>query len=163
RSADRDHALAAHTLHRLLDPRTFRRLRRDRNGHLRTLYELERAASDLVRHAAAGHLLLGPRDLSDRGTAVPAHRLPDALAVREIEGIPAARYTVCDRAGDGDRRGSALRLGLSRDLSAALVQQILARARPAAALAVGVHPVLCRRARRGVARRRTCAAINARQ
>src|SRR5581483_10512605 len=101
RSADRDHALAAHTLHRLLDPRTFRRLRRDRNGHLRTLYELERAASDLVRHAAAGHLLLGPRDLSDRGTAVPAHRLPDALAVREIEGIPAARYTVCDRAGDG--------------------------------------------------------------
>ena len=44
RSADRDHAVADHALYRLLDPRAFRRLRRDRNRRLRTLYQLERAA-----------------------------------------------------------------------------------------------------------------------
>ncbi len=71
-------------------PAPFRRLRRDRDRRLRALYELERPAADLVGDAAAGHLLLGPRDLSDRGLAVPVDRLPDALAVREIEGVSAA-------------------------------------------------------------------------
>ena len=52
RPAGRDHAIADHALHRLLDPRTFRRLRRDRNGRLRALYELERAAVDLCRRRA---------------------------------------------------------------------------------------------------------------
>ena len=61
-------------------PAPFRRLRRDRDRRLRALYELERAAADLVGDAPAGHLLLGPRDLSGRGFSVPADRLPDALA-----------------------------------------------------------------------------------
>ena len=88
-SAGRDHAVADHPLHCLLDPRTFRRLRRDRDRRLRALYQLERAAVDLVRDAAAGHLLLGPRDLPDRGPAVPADGLPDALAAGEIKGVSA--------------------------------------------------------------------------
>ena len=135
RSAGRDHAVADHALCRLLDPRTFRRLRRDRDRRLRALYELERAAADLVGDAPAGHLLLGPRDLSDRGPAVPADRLPDAAAVREIEGVSARRHPVRDRAGRGHRHRRALRLGLSRDLSAAAVEQAPARARPDAVLA----------------------------
>ena len=49
RSAGRDHAVADHALSRLLDPASFRRLRRDRHGRLRALYELERAAADLRR------------------------------------------------------------------------------------------------------------------
>ena len=49
-----------------------------------------------VGDAAAGHLLLGPRDLSDRGPAVPADRIPDAAAVREIEGV-SARTISCSR------------------------------------------------------------------
>ncbi len=92
RSPDRDHAVADHALHRLLDPGTFRRLRRDRHRRLRALHELERAAVDLLGDAAAGHLLLGPRDLPDRGSPVPADRLPDALAVREVQGVSARRY-----------------------------------------------------------------------
>ena len=90
RSAGRDHAVADHALPRLLGSRAFRRLRRDRDRRLRALYQLERAAVDLVGDAPAGHLLLGPRDLSDRGHAVPADRIPDAAAVREIEGVSAA-------------------------------------------------------------------------
>ena len=61
-SADRDHAVADHALRRLLGARAFRRLRRDLNRRLRTLYELERAAIDLFGDPAAGHLLLGPRE-----------------------------------------------------------------------------------------------------
>ena len=89
RSADRDHAVADHALCRLLGARAFRRLRRDRYRRLRALHELERAAVDLFGDPAAGHLLLGPRDLPDRGPAVPADRLPDALAVREVQGVSA--------------------------------------------------------------------------
>ena len=111
-------------------PAPFRRLRRDRDRRLRALYELERTAADLVGDAPAGHLLLGPRDLSDRGPAVPADRLPDALAVREIEGVSARRHPVRHRAGRGHRHRRAVRLGLSRDLSAATVQHAPARARP---------------------------------
>ena len=90
RSAGRDHAVAADALRRLLDAGTFRRLRRDRHRRLRPLHQLERTAADLGGDAAAGHLLLGPGDLSDRGPAVSADRIPDAAAVREIEGVSAA-------------------------------------------------------------------------
>ena len=111
RSAGRDHAVADHALHRLLGARAFRRLRRDRDRRLRALYELERAAIDLVRDAAAGHLLLGPRDLSDRGPAVPADRIPDAVAVREIESVSARRHPVRDRAGHRHRSSSRVSPG----------------------------------------------------
>ena len=123
RSAGRDHAVADHALSRLLDPRASRRLRRDRDRRLRALHQLERPAADLVRDAPAGHLLLGPRDLPDRGPAVPADRIPDAAAVREIEGVSAAGHPVRHRAGRRHRHRRALCLGLSRDLSAAAAQQ----------------------------------------
>ena len=97
RSAGRDHAVADHTLPRLLDPRTSRRLRRDRDRRLRALYQLERAAVDLVGDPSAGHLLLGPRDLPGRGPAVPADGIPDAAAVREIEGVSASRTSCSPR------------------------------------------------------------------
>ena len=126
RPAGRDHAVADHALPRLLDPRTFRRLRRDRHRRLRTLHELERPAVDLVGDAPAGHLLLGSRDLPDRGPAVPADGIPDAAAVREIEGVSAARYPVRDRAGRSHRHHRALCLGLSRNLSAAPSEQATA-------------------------------------
>ena len=99
RSAGRDHAVADHPLYRVLDSASFRRLRRDRDRRLRALHQLERAAIDFGRDATAGHLLLGPRDLPDRGLAVPADRLPDALAGGEVEdfsarGDPAATALV---------------------------------------------------------------------
>ena len=161
RSADRDHAVADHALCRLLGPRAFRRLRRDRDRRLRALYELERAAVDFGGDAAAGHLLLGPGDLSDRGPAVPADRIPDAAAVREIEGVSARRHPDRHRAGHRDDRGRALRLGLSRDLSAADADQALARARSVAAVAERVRAVVHRRARRGLAGRGAGAAVRA--
>ena len=134
RSAGRDHAVADHALHRLLDPRAFRRLRRDRDRRLRALYELERAAVDLVRDASAGHLLLGPRDLPDRGLAVPADGIPDAAAVREIEGVSARRYPVRDRAG---RRS----LSSSRVLPGSIPQPIC-RASSASACANAIHAAM---------------------
>ncbi len=88
-SAGRDHAVADHALRRVLGARASRRLRRDRDRRLRALYELERTAIDLLRHPSARHLLLGPRDLSDRGPAVLADRIPDAVAVREVESVSA--------------------------------------------------------------------------
>ena len=72
-----------------------------------------------VGDAPAGHLLLGPRDLSDRGHAVPADGIPDAAAVREIEGVSASGHPARDRAGRRHRHHRALCLGLSRNLSAA--------------------------------------------
>src|ERR1700738_4284603 len=75
--------------HRGPDPRTFRWPRRNRHCRLRSLYQLERTSADLGRDPAAGNLLLGSRDLSDRGPAVPADRISDAAAVREIEGFSA--------------------------------------------------------------------------
>ena len=113
-SAGRDHAVADHPLPRLLDSRTSRRLRRDRDRRLRPLHQLERAAVDLVRDAPAGHLLLGPRDLPGRGPAVPADGIPDAAAVREIEGVSAAGHPAHHRAGRRHRHRRALCLGLSR-------------------------------------------------
>ena len=79
-----------------------------------------------VRDAPAGHLLLGPRDLSGRGPAVPADGIPDAAAVREIEGVSAAGHPAHDRAGRRHRHRRALCLGLSRNLSAAPAQQAIA-------------------------------------
>ena len=55
----------------------------------RALRELERAAADLRRDAAAGHLLLGPDHLSDRGLRVPDHRPAGAHADREGARFPA--------------------------------------------------------------------------
>src|SRR5439155_25787107 len=102
-SAGRDHAVADHPLPRLLDPRASRRLRRVRNRSLRALHKLERTALDFIGDAPAGHLLLGPRDLSGRGPAVPADGIPDAAAVREIEGVSAAGHLAYHRAGRGYR------------------------------------------------------------
>src|SRR5206468_5469779 len=138
RSAGRDHAVADHALYRVLDPRTFRRLRRDRYRRLRALYQLERSAMDLGRDTVAGHLLLGPRDLSDRGPVVSADRLSDALAAGEVEGVSARRHPVCHRACSHRHRYRALCLGLSRDLFAALAEQAPARARPLPVVAQGV-------------------------
>ena len=118
RSADRDHAVADHPLPRLLGARAFRRLRRDRYCGLRPLHQLEWTVVDLLGDPAAGHLLLGPRDLPDRGNAVPFDRRPDALAVREVESVFARRGPARDRIGRGDDHHRALRLGFSRDLSA---------------------------------------------
>ena len=129
RPAGRDHAVADHALYRLLDSRAFRRLGGDLDGCLRALYQLERAAADFVGDAAAGHLLLGPRDLSDRGPVVPVDGLPDAVAVRAIEGVSAQRNPHFDRAGRGDHHRRPFRLGVSRDLPAADVEQAPARAR----------------------------------
>ena len=114
-----------------------------------------------VGDAPAGHLLLGPRDLSDRGPAVPADRIPDAAAVREIEGVSAPGNPARDRAGRRHRHRRALCLGLSRDLSAAPHQQAPARTRSDAVLARRVRGRLHRRAWRGVAGRRTGAAVRA--
>ena len=69
-------------------PAAFRRLRRDRDRRLRPLHQLERAAADFIGDAAAGHLLLGPGDLSDRGNAVPADRIPDALLLEKSKAFP---------------------------------------------------------------------------
>ncbi|MGY4465494.1 hypothetical protein ACVWWK_001176 [Bradyrhizobium sp. LB9.1b] len=80
-SAGRADAVANHALRLLLAARARRRLRRDRHRRLRPLCELERAAADLGIDASARHLLLGSRDLFDRGLAVPAHRIPDARAL----------------------------------------------------------------------------------
>src|SRR6202043_3080805 len=108
---------------------------RDRPRRLRALYKLERTAAYLGGYKAAGHLLLGPRDLSDRGPVVPADRVPDAVAVREIEVVPAGRHPVCDRAGGSGHYRRALRLGLSRHLFAAAVEPASARARSDAVMA----------------------------
>ena len=83
RSARRDHSVADDALFRLLDAGASRRLRRARHRRLRTLCELERTAADLVGDAAAGHLLLGPDRLSDRGHGVPDHRPAGAHADRQ--------------------------------------------------------------------------------
>ena len=82
RSARRDHAVADDALPRLLGAGASRRLRRAGDGRLRALRELGRAAADRLRHAAAGHLLLGPDRLSDRGLCLPGHRAADAHADR---------------------------------------------------------------------------------
>ena len=79
-----------------------------------------------VGDAPAGHLLLGPRDLSGRGHAVPADGIPDAAAVREIQGVSAPGDPVHDGAGCRHRHHRPLCLGLSRSLSAAHPQQAIA-------------------------------------
>ena len=73
-SACRDHAVADDALSRVLDSRASRRLRRAGDGRRRPLRELERPAADPRRNAAAGHLLLGPDHLSDRGLRLSHHR-----------------------------------------------------------------------------------------
>src|SRR3974390_3119363 len=82
RPAGRDHAIADDAIHRVLATCASRRLWRARHGRLRTLCQLEWAAADPLRDAAAGHLLLGPDRLSDRRHGVPAHRPTGAYAAR---------------------------------------------------------------------------------
>ena len=67
--------------------------------------------------------------------------IPDAAAVREIESVSARRHPARDRAGRRDRHRRALRLGLSRHLSAAAVEPAAARARPDAVVAHHVFVV----------------------
>ena len=100
RSARRDHAVADDALPRLLGAGASRRLGRARDRRGRALRELERAAADLVGDAAAGHLLLGPRHLSDRGLRVPADRLAGAGADRNGEELSDPRAPGRDRADD---------------------------------------------------------------
>src|SRR3974390_236161 len=80
RPGGRDHAIADDAIHRVLATCASRRLWRARHGRLRTLCQLEWAAADPLRDAAAGHLLLGPDRLSDRRHGVPAHRPTGAYA-----------------------------------------------------------------------------------
>ena len=73
------------------------------------------------------------------------------LAVREIEGVSAGRDPVRHRAGHGHRDRRAVRLGLSRHLSAAALEPAPAGARSQPAMAKHLRDRLHRRARRGVA------------
>ncbi len=145
-----------------LGARAFRWLRRDRDRRLRALHELERAAVDFLRDAPAGHLLLGLGDLSDRGPAVPADRIPDAVAVSRNR-----------------RRFRSSDILSATALVAAIVivarfawvfpatylprmsEQAAARARPDAAVAHDIRGRLHRRARRGVAGGGAGAAVRA--
>ncbi len=136
-----------------LDPRASRRLRRAGDRRLRPLRELERAAADSGRDAAAGHLLLGPDHLSDRGLRLPHHRPAGAHADREGARLPGPRAAGGHRAHRRHRHRGALRLDLSGDLSAALAHPVAGAARSVAAVAADVHPRIHRRARRGLARR----------
>src|SRR5581483_3334835 len=131
RPAGRDHAVADHALPRLLAAAASRRLRRARHRGLRALHLLERPAVDLGSDAAAGHLLLGFGDLSHRRIAVSVDRRAAASVDREVEGLSALAHRDRDRAGYGDNRRGAFRLGVR----AALFW--LARLRSAAATA---HP-----------------------
>ena len=75
--------------------------------------------------------------------------------------FPLRRHPVRDRAGRRDHHRRALRLGVSRDLSAADDEQAPARTRSVAALAVDVRDRLHRRARRGLAGGGAGAAVRA--
>ena len=159
RPADRDHAVPDHALYRLLGAGASRRQRRDLNGCLRALRELERSAVDFGGDAPARHLLLELADPPDRGPAVPADRLPDAAALREIEGVSARRHP--------DARSALVAIivivaRFAWTYPATYLPRVLSKSLrkrdPSPPWQHGVHPVLCRRARRGVAGRRAGAA-----
>src|SRR5665213_2698339 len=97
RAARRDYAVADDALSRLLGAVASRRLRRAGDRRLRAVRELERAAADPVRDAAAGHFLLGPDRLSDRGPGVPDHRPAGAHADRADARVLDPRFADCDR------------------------------------------------------------------
>src|SRR2546421_502837 len=86
-----------------------RRRRLGRAGHRRhrALCELERAAADPLGDAAAGHLLLGPDHLPDRGFCVPAHRLAGAHLIRAGRTLRVARHRGGDASDHGDRHRCA--------------------------------------------------------
>ena len=90
-SARRDHAVADDALSRLLGARASRRLRRAGDRRRRTLRELERPAAHSGGDAAAGHLLLGPDHLSDRGLRLSHHRPAGAHPDRESARLPGPR------------------------------------------------------------------------
>ncbi len=151
RSARRDHAVVDDALPRLSGAAAPGRLGRVGGGRRRPLCELERAAAHSGGDAAAGHLLLGPADLSARRLVVPGHRHAVAHADRPV------RFDVAAPAGAGGaahrrrRRRCAPDLGLSGGLSAALAQSVAGAPRSAADLAISVHARLHRRARRRLA------------
>ena len=160
RPPGRDHAVADHALCRLLAARVFRRLRRDRNRRLRALCELERAAMDLRGHPAAGHLLLGSRDLRHRGPLFLLTGFQMRSLFEKSKAFPL----------DDILLATALVVAIVIVARFAWVypatylpraEPALAAARSVTAVAMGVHPVVCRRARRGLARRGTGTAIRA--
>src|SRR5208282_5163751 len=102
----------------------------------RPVRELERTAAHSGGDAAAGHLLLGPRRLSARRLRLPGDRHGNAGAARSDQYGVAARSRLRAVAHRGRGRGRTIHLGLSGDLSAALVEPIAAPPRSAAALAV---------------------------
>ena len=113
--------------------------------------------------APAGHLLLGPDHLPDRGLDLPGDGLAGARAARAHAAVFAARRAPRNRRDRADHRGGALRLDLSGDLPAALADPVARPPRPVAAVAMGVRARLHRRARRGLARRRAGDSAHARQ
>jgi hypothetical protein len=64
RAACRDHAVIDDAISGVLGPGAFRRIRSSGDGRVRTLRELERPETDLIRYAPAGHLFLGFAGLS---------------------------------------------------------------------------------------------------
>ena len=112
--ARRDHAVADDALSRLLDSRASRRLRRARDRRRRALRELERPAAHPGGDAAAGHLLLGPDHLSDRGLRLSDHRPAGAHPDREGARLPGPGIAGRDRYHRRDRDRRALRLDVSR-------------------------------------------------
>ncbi len=123
RSARRDFSLAADALSRFLGSGTLPRVGCDRDSRDRALCELERTAADSVKNAIAGHLLLGLRDLADRGRAVPDDWLPDAASYGKVEGAPGERNSPCHRDYLHYRHRRTIPLGVSRRISPAPLQQ----------------------------------------
>src|ERR1019366_7178445 len=134
RAARRDHAVADDAVPRLLGAGASRRLRRAGHRRLRALCELDRAAPDRLRHAAAGPLLLGPDRLPDRGPGVFAHWPAGARAARRTAHLYDPRPADRDGMDDADHDCGALHLGVSGDLYSALGQPKFAQARSIAAL-----------------------------
>src|SRR5262245_10160596 len=72
-SADRDRALGAHPVPRLLAAGASRRFRRSRHGNGRTLRQLQRRPADQPQDPPAGHILLGVLHLCARRHGLPDH------------------------------------------------------------------------------------------
>ena len=146
----RDFIVAADPLSRFLGPGASRRLGRHRHRRERTLCELERTAADLIENPIAGHLLLGLRDLADRGRAVPDDRIPVAAPDGEIKGGAGRRNPRRYRHRLRDCRAGPVPLGLSRLLPAAPRQQEDRGPRREAVVEICRRHRLHRHSRRGV-------------
>ena len=107
-----------------LVPQHLGRLGRVGGGRRRPLCELERAAAHSGGDAAAGHLLLGPADLSARRIVVPGHRHAVAHADRPVRADVAAPAGAGGAAHRRRGRRGAPDLGLSGGPGAALAQSV---------------------------------------